>query len=281
MTLRSRLGVSSYSYWHFTPEKVSLETVIDEASRLGLAGVEIIEQQLESSDLPYLKRLRRHAFRNGVALYNLGTSQDFVWDDPEERRKNVESTRRDLERAHELGAASIRVNAGWWRRDGHWGSLTETRGWATPWPGTTEDEGFAWATDALAELTGDAERLGVTMLLENHWGLTTRASGMLRILERVDSPWLRAILDTGNFHYADDMYEDMERIAPWVDLLHAKTYPGGGKVFTIDVDYPRVFRMMEAAGFRGYVTIEMEGHEAADTAVPKSVELLLGAWAER
>ena len=57
-----RLGVSSYSYWHFTPDKVALETVIDKARELDLAGVEIIQQQLASEDLTYLKKLRRYAF---------------------------------------------------------------------------------------------------------------------------------------------------------------------------------------------------------------------------
>jgi L-ribulose-5-phosphate 3-epimerase len=208
----------------------------------------------------------------------LGTSQDFVWDDPEERRKNVLHTKHCLELANALGASSIRVNAGWWRREGEWGGLVETRGWATPWEGSAEDEGFQWAIDGLGACVEEAERQGVMMLLENHWGLTTTADGMLRILEGVNSPWLRAILDTGNFYFAEDMYAEMEKIAPWVDLLHAKTYPGGGKVFTIPVDYPRVFGILERAGFRGYVTIEMEGHEAAETAVPRSVTLLHEAY---
>ena len=100
------------------------------------------------------------------------------------------------------------------------------------------------------------------LLLENHWGLTTTAEGMVRVLEGVNSPWLRAILDMGNFYYDGDMYTAMERIAPYVDLAHAKTYPGGGLVFTIDIDYARVFRILKGAGFQGYVSIEMEGQRA-------------------
>ena len=273
-----RLGVSSYSYWHFSGPKVPLETVIERANHLGLVGVEVIQQQLQSEDLPYLKKLRRHAFQHGVALYNLGTSQDFVWDEAEQRRENVAHTRRCLELAHELGASSIRVNAGSWRRPGESGGLLETRGWVTPWAGAAEDEGFAWAIDGLGACTQEAERLGVTMLLENHWGLTTTAVGMLRVLDGVASPWLRAILDTGNFYFEEDMYGAMERVAPWVDLAHAKTYPGGGTAVTIEFDYGRIFGILKAAGFRGYVTLEMEGREHADTAVPKSVAMLREAW---
>ena len=279
MTL-PRLGVSSYSYWHFTPQKVPLESVIERANALGLAGVEVVQQQLGSEKVPYLKKLRRHAFQHGVTLYNLGTSQDFVWDDPEERRKNVEHTRHCLDLAHELGASSIRVNAGWWRRGDDWASLQDTKGWATPWEGASLDDGFRWAVEGLSGCLEHAEKRGVMMLLENHWGLTTTADGMLRILEEINSPWLRAILDTGNFYYEPDMYAAMEKLAPWVDLAHAKTYPGGGLVFTIPIDYARVFRILKAVGFKGYITLEMEGRETAQTAVPESVRMLERVWAE-
>src|SRR5687767_3330288 len=34
-----RIGVSTYSYWHFKTEKYPVERVIDEAARLGFDGV--------------------------------------------------------------------------------------------------------------------------------------------------------------------------------------------------------------------------------------------------
>jgi sugar phosphate isomerase/epimerase len=63
-------------------------------------------------------------------------------------------------------------------------------------------------------------------------------------------------------------------------LAHAKTYPGGGSWYTLDLDYARIFRILRDAGFAGYVSIEMEGGEAAVTAMPKSVDLLRAAWAK-
>jgi sugar phosphate isomerase/epimerase len=271
-----RLGTSSYSYWHFTPEKVTLDVIIDKAAELGLMGVEILHQQLKEEN-GYLQRLKRHAFRRGVAIYSLGTAQDFVNEDADERQRQLEHSLRCIDLAHELGVPSIRVNAGTWRREGS-GGLVETRGWTEPWQGCSEDDGFGWAIDGLGALLTHAERQGVMLLLENHWGLTTTAAGMLRVLETLNSPWLRAILDTGNFCLTDDPYEEMRKIAPWVDLAHAKTYPGGGLVFTLELDYPRIFKMLIEAGFTGYVSIEMEGHESAATAVPKSIATLQEAW---
>ncbi len=274
-----RLGTSTYSFWHFEPDKkVTIEEVIDQAHELGLVGVEMLHVMLESEENSYLQQLKRHAFRKGMALYNLGTDQDFVWDDAAVRQKQVEHTLHCIDIAHALGVASIRVNAGRWQWDGSFGGLMETKGWATPWDGAREDEGFKWAIDGLAACVDHAAKRGVMLLLENHWGLTTTAAGMVRIIEAVDSPWLRAIVDMGNFYFEPDVYTAIEKIAPYVELAHAKTYPGGGLVYTLDLDYARIFKILLDAGFSGFVSLEMEGHEAAETAVPKSIAKLQKAW---
>ena len=174
----------------------------------------------------------------------------------------------------------MRVNSGGWRKTGSFDDLIKAKGWVDPWEGYTKDDGFNWVTDALAACIPHAERRGVMLLLENHWGLTTFAADMVRIIETVDSPWLRAILDMGNFIFEDDMYAAMATIAPHVWLAHAKTYPGGGSWYTLDLDYARVFRTLLDAGFRGYCSIEMEGADPAETAVPQSIEMLQAAWAE-
>lgn len=272
-----RLGVASYSYWHFSGEPFPLTSIIDKANELGLFGIDILHQQLDSEASSYLQKLKRHAFQNGIALYNLGTQQNFVSDDPQKRRENLEHSKHCIDLAHELGVPSIRINAGAWRREGS-PDLIASKGWTEPWEGFSHDDGFNWAIEGLSSCLEHAERQGVMLLLENHWGLTTTADGMMRILQSIHSPWLRAILDTGNFYYDDDMYRAMEKIAPYVDIAHAKTYPGGGKVFTIDFDYVRIFKLLQEAGFKGYVTIEMEGHESAESAVPKSIAMLKAAW---
>jgi len=44
---RIKLGISSYSYWHFRDPKVSIETVIDKTARLGVEGVDILHRQMD------------------------------------------------------------------------------------------------------------------------------------------------------------------------------------------------------------------------------------------
>lgn len=60
--------------------------------------------------------------------------------------------------------------------------------------------------------------------------------------------------------------------------MQAKTYFGGGEWYTLDLDYPRIAKILRNAGFTGYVSLEMEGKEDAATAVPKSLEVLRKAF---
>ena len=58
---RIKLSISSYSYWHFKEKKFPIETVIDEAAKLGVEGIDILHRQMESEDKNYINKLKRHA----------------------------------------------------------------------------------------------------------------------------------------------------------------------------------------------------------------------------
>jgi sugar phosphate isomerase/epimerase len=100
--------------------------------------------------------------------------------------------------------------------------------------------------------------------------------GLLRIANAIDSPWLQILLDTGNF--LEDPYDKLEMCAPKAVFMQAKTYYGGGLWYTLDLDYPRIARIMRKNNYRGYVSLEFEGNEDYKTAIPKSLALLQKAF---
>ena len=282
---RIKLGIASYSYWHFRTEKVPIERVIDRAARLGVEGVDILHRQMDipekepltAAHRAYLQRLKRHAFRNGIDLICLSIHQDFVDPDPAYRRQQIEHTHKCIEIAYELGVPCIRLNSGRWNTIPDFDELMKARGIEPVLPGHAEDDGFRWCMDSIAQCLPQAERCGVMLALENHWGLTRDPNGLLRILEKMDSPWLGALMDTGNF--LENPYDKLARIAPRTVFVQAKTYPGGGEWYTLDLDYRRIARILSDAGYTGYVSLEMEGKEDPETAVPKSIEVLRKAFA--
>ena len=149
------------------------------------------------------------------------------------------------------------------------------RGIEPPLPGYTDDDALPWVVGCLAECIPAAERCGVVMGLENHWGLARSAEGVRRIVRAVNSPWLGVTMDTGNF--LEDIYEQLAAIAPLATFVHAKTYYGGGDWYELDLDYGRIAAILRGVNYRGWVSLEFEGKEPSDTAVPKSLAMLRGA----
>ena len=123
---------------------------------------------------------------------------------------------------------------------------------------------------------GHAEKKGVVLALENHWGLSRTPEGLLRIVDAIDSPWLRVLMDTGNF--LENPYPKLEMIAPKTVFVQAKTYFGGGEWYELDLDYTRIAKILRKVNYRGYISLEFEGKEDAQTAVPKSLEMLRRAF---
>ena len=273
---RLKLGLATYSYWHFTRNKYPIEKVIDHAAELGVEGVDVLQVQMDGEAPGYLHKLKRHAFVNGVDLISLSIHQGFVSPDPKKRQRNIVHTVKCLELAHELGIPCIRLNTGRWGTIKSFDALMAARGIEPVLPGHTEDEGFKWCIDSIEKCLPAAEKNGVLMALENHWGLARTAKGLLRIAKAIKSPWLGVLMDTGNF--LEDPYAQLEMIAPRTVFVQAKTYYGGGEWYTLDLDYKRIAGILRKVNYRGYVSIEFEGKEDAQTAVPKSVAMMREAF---
>ncbi|MGA0327647.1 MAG: sugar phosphate isomerase/epimerase family protein [Limisphaerales bacterium] len=269
---RIKLGISSYSYWHFRDPKVSIESVIDRSAALGVEGVDILHRQMDSEDIPYLQKLKRHAFINGIDLIALSIHQDFVDPDPAFRAQQIKHTIKCIHLAYEMGIPCIRLNSGRWNTIASFDDLMAARGQEPILPGYQESDGFDWCIASIEACLKEAEEKGVILALENHWGLTRTPEGLLRILNAIDSPWLGALMDTGNF--LEEPYPKLAQIAPRAVFVQAKTYFGGGEWYTLDLDYARIASMLKEVGFGGYVSLEFEGKAPAEEGVRKSVEWL-------
>jgi L-ribulose-5-phosphate 3-epimerase len=276
-SLRQRIGISTYSFWQFRNEALrDVEHCLDLAAGMGFDAVEILHRQMLEEGNDYLQRLKRRAFLNGLDLCGFSTHQGFVSPDPEERRRNVDHTLHCIELAYRLGIPTVRVNTGRWGTSGSFDELMANRGEEPPLAGYGEEDAFGWVIEGLGKCLAAAERCGVTLGLENHWGLGRTPEGVLRIVEALASPWLQVTLDTGNF--LEDPYDRLEQLADRTVYVHAKTYDGGGLWYTLDLDYPRIAAMLRRHAYRGYVTLEYEGRDDPLTAVPGSLELLREAF---
>lgn len=269
---RIPLAVSSYSYWHFQEQKYPIEKVITNAARLGFDGVEILHRQMENESIGYLNKLKRLAFDNGLALPMLSIHQSFVQPKAEDRKKDVAHTIKCIQLATQMGIPCIRMNTGSWRTKKRDASYYKD-GIEPPIDGYTDKDAIKWCIDSYGECLVEAEKAGVILAIENHWGLSSNIDYLLEIYKPLSSsPSMGMNVDTGNF--VGDPYPQFERLAPYATIVQAKTYYGGGHYYDLDLDYTKIAAILKKTNFNGYISLEMEGKEAPQTAVPKSLKML-------
>jgi L-ribulose-5-phosphate 3-epimerase len=274
----NRIGVSTYSFWQFNgpKENCPIEMCIDKAAEMGFDGIELLLMQMTSEENSYLQSLKRRAFHAGLDLMGFSTHQGFVLPDKAKRDEEITKTIHQIELAYQLGIPTMRLNTGRWKTIESFDEFMANKGIEPVLPGFTDDQGFEWVIDAIEQCLPVAEKCGVVLGLENHWGLGRTAEGVLRIVNAVNSPWLQITADTGNF--LENQYEQLEMLAPKTFLVQAKTYFGEGKWYTLDIDYPRVAKIFQKSNYKGYISLEFEGKEDPMTAIPKSLAMLRTAF---
>lgn len=276
-TRRQPLAVSTYSFWHFKTERYSIEKVIEHAAAIGFDGVEILHRQMVDESPAYVTKLKRMAFERGLALPMLSIHQDFVFPEAAERDKMIAHTVGCVELAARLGIPCVRLNSGRWKTIKSFDDLMKVKGDEPAIAGYTEQNAIDWCVESIRKCLPVCEREGITLALENHWGLTTNIETLLKIHKAVASPWLGINMDTGN--YPGDPYAGITKLAPQATIVQAKTYYGGGEWYTLDLDYPRIAKILKSAGFKGWVSLEMEGKADPLGAVQKSYDVLRKAFA--
>jgi len=66
----------------------------------------------------------------------------------------------------------------------------------------------------------------------------------------------------------------LKMIASKTSFVQAKTYYGGGEWYTLELDYPRIIKILRDVNYQGYISIEFEGREDPYSGVRKSVDML-------
>lgn len=272
-----RIGSSSYSFKrldHVSAEEdaKTLSTIIDEASEYGLAGLELLACQFESEDPSYINGLKQKAAANGLDLYALSLHNSFVKPDPVRRKAEVEFVYKWLDIAERIGVPIVRVFGGRWGTVTDFIELMHRNGIEEPLPGYRYEQAIDWNIECFKECVKRAEDKGIILAVENHWGLTYSAEGVLDIINGVGSEWLKVALDCGNF--LENTYEQIQTLAPLAALVHAKSYHGGGLFYDFSIDYDRVIKILRSVGYNGYLSIEFEGKSSPRIGIPSQIEIL-------
>jgi sugar phosphate isomerase/epimerase len=249
---------------------MTLREWVDLAAPLGLDGLEYYSGMLELADPARWAEARRTVEERGLVIPMLCCSPDFSHPDAEFRRVEIEKEKNWIRMAAALGAGFCRVLSGQRR------------------PELTREQGIELVAQCIEACLPEAERCGVTLIIENHykddfWNYPEFAQKMdvfCELVERVRHPRFGVNYDPSNaFLAGDDPLELLERVKHRVVTMHAsdrsliegtledlRREEGGAEGYAKRLrhgeigkglnDYDAIFGTLRAAGFDGWVSIE-------------------------
>jgi len=252
---RLRTAICAYSFREALEKgKLKYEDLVPIAVENEVDGLDLTVYWFPSTNASFLLPLKRVAYRNSVEIYSISVRTNMCQPTADLRDKELAEVKKWVDVAATLGAGHIRVFGG---------TVPKT---------STEDEAAKWVVDVLSRGAAYAGQHGVILGLENHGGITARASRIVEIVKEVNSPWAAVNLDTGNF--TADAYQQIAEILPYAANVQFKKdiRVEGGKQELADWD--RLTKMLATGGYRGYLALEYEEKEDALVSVPPLLKKL-------
>jgi L-ribulose-5-phosphate 3-epimerase len=245
---RFRAAICAYSFRKPLQDKsMSYLDLIRMASDLGVQGVDLTTYWLPDTNDDTLFAIKKAAYRAGISIYTIGIRARMAQPTPELQTAEVETVRKWLDVAERLGASHMRIFGG-------------------PVPkGASEDQAVGWAVETLSRCAVEAGKKGILLGVEDDGGITTNADRTVEIVRKAASPWVGINLDIGNF--PNDAYNQIELCAPYATNIHFKSQVHIDRQAQT-ADWPRVLKILGAAGYRGYLALEYEAADDPMTAVP-------------
>lgn len=256
---RMKLSLAAYSFRDYlsgSSKSMTMEDFADLAATYPLDAIEPTSYYFEeTATAEYFRRYQRRAFLNGLDISGTAIGNRFTYPPGPQLHKEIEGTRKWIERAAYMGAPVIRIFAGSLER------------------GTSIADARKWCIDAIQECCQFAGEHGIILALENHGGIVSTPDETLAIVQAVQSDWFGVNLDTGNFH-GPDPYDDLARVAPYAVTVQVKTEIAPKGMPRQEADFARIVGLLKNVGYRGYIALEYEGKEDPKTAVPRYLDAL-------
>ena len=106
----------------------------------------------------------------------------------------------------------------------------------------------------LRECADHGEKYGVIVAVQNHGDFIATGPQHKSLLERVDSKWCAAMVDTGKYN-TPDPYIDIAMMAPYAVNWQIKELTGT-PADSPPIDMVKAVTIIRKSGYRGFVPIE-------------------------
>lgn len=204
----------------------------------GLNGIEFVNTLFEVPTEGYLKKLKQNAADHGVAmvLIMVDDEGDGCSDTKEGRRQFDINHRKWVDIAHYLGCHAVRTNC---------------RGPEN----VNKKEALKWATESYHLLLDYANESGISIVIENHGGVSNDPDWMVALMKAVNNPkfgtypdWRRPSDDFDNVTY-------LKKTLPYALGMSYRNQP-------TEQLSAEMIKLSKEGGYRGWYGIESSGREA-------------------
>lgn len=213
----------------------------------GLNGIEFVNTLFEVPIANYLNQLKKNATDHGVTMVEIMVDAEGETCTPskEERKQTVINHRKWIDIAQYLGCHAIRTNC-------------------IGAKDVDKNEALKWAAETYNMMLEYAVPAGISILIENHGGVSNDADWIVSLMKEVNSKYFGVLPDWREPGSQFDNVGFLEKTLPYAGGMSFRNQP-------TDALTEKMIKMTYDKGFRGWYGIESSGREN----IKKSKELLL------
>lgn len=228
----------------------------------GVTGLEYVNQFFKDKarDTAYLSDLKTRAEGHGLKNVLIMIDGEGMLGAPDaaERTTAVENHKPWIDAARFLGCHAIRVNAA-------------SRG--------EYAEQQKLAADGLRRVGEYGATQGISVIVENHGGLSSNGQWLSGVMTLVGLPGVGTLPDFGNFRVSKDeeydRYKGVSELIPYAKGVSAKTHDFDAQGNETHTDYRKMLDIVIASKYRGFIGIEYEGATLSEPDGIKATKALL------
>ncbi len=262
---RLKVSLNAFSFNDpLTKSKMNIDELLEFSAATGFDAIDLTGYYFPGYPIvpsdEYIYHLKRKAFLLGLDISGTGVRNDFTDPDENKRKADIKLVKSWIEVAAKLGAPVIRIFSGVQSpKDFSWEQVTE------------------WMVKDIQECAEHGKKYGVIVAIQNHNDFIKTADQVETIIKKVNSEWFGLILDIGSYR-SGDPYKQIAQTAKYAVNWQIKEnmYINGNEVKT---DLDKVFAIIKASGYNGYLPIETLGAGDPKLKVPvfyKEVRKALG-----
>lgn len=207
--------------------------------RYSINKVELCQMHVLSQEPKYLAQVKGALAEAGVSVVNMPIDVGNIsLENPDWRAEDIAEIKTWIDTAEYLGSPCVRVNSGRSQDAEHF-DLQVT-------------------INSYKELAAYCASRGMTLMLENHGGISADPRNIIKLVEGVASPAFKLCPDFGGFE--DEVrYEGLKMMFPHAAMVHAKTFDFNEAGEQDRFDFGRCMEIVKASGYDGPISIEFEG----------------------